>query len=625
MNMTDSSWHTIYALILCVLISAASCTDEKYDLDRFDSKAVVLKDITWPVGDINLITLADVLEIDDNASGALKVDSDGNIAFEFNSEAPLSIAVSVPPFDISFEESGVEGRKIILDMPSEIAGLKVSLLEQIMPEYYAGNISYEDLTGSPASVKKAVTISDEFVLSHYINDIKEIALDAEIMYEFSLGVKDIHGNNVDSHNAALYVEKGMTIDFPDWLAIYKNDEIDAYVIENKVDNKNVLTFIKDMRINNGSSIVFDMMIAKADVPAGFIVDGGYDEEGRPCKRLDVDVTDEKNMILIDGDIYLKPSDFDIVPKSMELNMDLSFMNMDVKSALVSLNAEMEIPDQSFSIPAVPEMLTGEGTVIDIYDPHMLFWVSNNSPLDINFHAHLSTYRNNVRLMDMYLSESGQNDPLVIPKKFNGTIGFSRRGTEGMIANPHIAGLFRTLPDMVKVDEIEVSASDELIRIYPGQTMECSVGYGFHAPLAFGTDFAIETELLLKDLAFNFEGLQVSTFRLAFDAVNTIPLSLDVKAIVLDQDGIPVNDIEIEADSRIQAGSLDRPSLSSVEMILKSKAGSIHMDGLKLLLTASCPEGYQGTALNISQGLEIKKLKIGLPDGISVDMELDKRL
>jgi hypothetical protein len=133
------------------------------------------------------------------------------------------------------------------------------------------------------------------------------------------------------------VEKDFTIDFPDWLSIRKNDDIDAYIVENNANNKNVVRFVKDMYIPAENSIVFDLILNKAEVPAGFLVDGGIDELGRPCKRLEVDVTDENNMILIKGDIYLTPSDFDVVPKELELNMNLSFRNLAVKSALVSLN------------------------------------------------------------------------------------------------------------------------------------------------------------------------------------------------------------------------------------------------------------------------------------------------
>ena len=115
------------------------------------------------------------------------------------------------------------------------------------------------------------------------------------MYEFKLAVKDVNDSYVESPKAAMHVEKDFTIDFPDWLSIRKNDDIDAYIVENNANNKNVVRFVKDMYIPAENSIVFDIILNKAEVPAGFLVDGGIDELGRPCKRLEVDVTDENNI------------------------------------------------------------------------------------------------------------------------------------------------------------------------------------------------------------------------------------------------------------------------------------------------------------------------------------------
>jgi hypothetical protein len=54
--------------------------------------------------------------------------------------------------------------------------------------------------------------------------------------------------------------------------------------------------------------------------------------------------------------------------------------------------------------------------------------------------------------------------------------------------------------------------------------------------------------------------------------------------------------------------------------VKSSSDGIKLDGLKLILNASCPADYQGTVINKAQGLELRNLRIALPDGVSLDAD-----
>ena len=248
MKKTIPSCRLTTVLMATIFIIATSCVDERYDLTKIDKTAVILKDISMPVGNIEPLTIEDFLTVDNFESSLIRPDDKGDFALEFEGREPITVAVSVPAFDMAFEETGVEGRKVVMRMPSEIAGMDVSMLEKLMPEYYNKHISYEELTGSLASLRKTVKLNDEFILSHYIKGIKEIELNAELMYEFKLAVKDVNNSYVESPKAAMHVEKDFTIDFPDWLSIRKNDDIDAYIVENNANNKNVVRFVKDMYI-----------------------------------------------------------------------------------------------------------------------------------------------------------------------------------------------------------------------------------------------------------------------------------------------------------------------------------------------------------------------------------------
>ena len=620
MKKTIQNCCILALLMLMPLSLMTSCVDENYDLSEIDTEIVILRDVTLPVGNLNPVSIADFLNVDNEESLMIRSEANGDMAFAYDADENISASFDVPTFDFEINEGAGAERTLSLTLPSVIAGMDVSLLEQYMPDYYNKNLSFKDITGKNASLTKSIEIEDDALLPYPIVDIKEADIDADITYEFSLAVKDKNGTNINSYGGAVYIAKGFTLDFPDWLMLKKNDSMDCYSIVAEGSNKNIIRFDKDFKITADQTVKFEILANKVEIPAGFIVDGGKDSEGRNCKKLTMDTSDPKNMVLVDGDFYVKASDFKKVPNVVEMNMHLSISTLSIKSALVSVNPDEELPDQSFKLPEVPEILRRSDVVIDIYDPVMKFDVKNESPLDVNVSGRLYAYRGDQELMNTYLGENGENTPLVIPHDFNGTIGYSRRGEDGMIANPFIGDLFRTLPDKVAIKNLKVTTGNDYVRITPGTYLECSVGYSFHAPLAFGPELALGFEYELDELGLDLQEVGITSARMAFDIVNTIPLALDLGVTALDADGNPSRDITVELDGNLGAGTLDAPSTSTVSLTLKSKGNGINLNGLRLDMQASCPTSHQGKVINRNQGIAIRNLKVSLPEGISLDLE-----
>ena len=602
------------------LVLVISCVDENYDLSKIDTEVVILKDVTLPVGNMNPVSIADFLNIDNEESLMIRSYENGDMAFAYEADEKISASFEVPTFDFEINEGAGADRTLSMTLPAVIAGMDVSVLEQYMPDYYNKNISFKDVTGKNASLTKSLEIEDDALLPYPIADIKEADIEADITYEFSLVVKDKNGTNINSYGGAVYISKGFILDFPDWLTLKKNDSIDSYSIVNDGSNKNLIRFDKDFKITADQTVKFEILANKVEIPAGFIVDGGKDSDGRDCKILTMDTSDPKNMVLINGDFYVRASDFKKVPNVVEMNMHLSISTISIKSALVSVNPNEVLPDQSFRLPEVPEILRRSDVVIDIYDPVMKFDVKNESPLDVNVSGHLFAYRGDQELMDTYLGENGADKPLVIPHDYNGTIGYSRRGEDGMIANPAIGDLFRTLPDKVSIKNLKVTTGNDYVRITPGTHLECSVGYSFHAPLAFGPELALGLEYEIDELELDLEEAGINNARMAFEIVNTIPLALDLGVTALDADGNPSKDITVDVDGNLGAGTLDAPSVSAVSINLKSKGKSLNLNRLLLVMQASCPTSHQGKVVNRNQGIAIRNLKVSLPEGVSLDLK-----
>ena len=445
-------------------------------------------------------------------------------------------------------------------------------------------------------------------------------LDTEITYQFTLKAKDVNGNVTSGTGGYAYIEEGFTIDFPDWLTITKKDNIDGYSIETQNNNKNILHFTKDLAVSADEAVTFNLSVNKIELPSSFIVSGGKDSDGNDCKILNIDPTEENNMIIINGDVYTKPSDFTVVPKEVDINMNFSFNSFSIKSALVSLNLNKSLDDQSFQIPEMPEIFTKKGIVIDLYDPEISFNLNNRTPLDINVYAHLYAYKDNQIVTDMYFAENGVNAPFTIPANYNGSICFSRRGEGDKIALPGIGDIFKSIPDEVAIKDLSVSSSNDYIRIIPGDDMGCSVNYRFAAPLAFGQDLSIDLDYEVTELKVDLNELAIKAAQISFDVVNTLPLSLSVEASIMNSDGTIANGMKINTTGNIKAGSIAAPSTSEVTITLNSNTSSTKLDCLKLAMKANCPREYQGIALNTRQGIEIRNLSISLPEGVEVNLE-----
>lgn len=604
--------------ILC--FSIQSCVDEKYDLTKIDTEAVVLKNTVIPIGNIEPVKIGDMLDITESGTNLIVQDSNGNIYFSFEGDSPVSASFTVPEFSIDFMDGTGEERKLILNLPSSIAGMGTEQLKEVLPDVYNAPISFESLTGQKASIRKVIQIDDECYLPKFVNDIKEVSLESSITYQFSLNVKDNNGGNINAYGGILYIKSGFTIDFPDYFTIAKNDNCDGYEIVDLGENKNILTFTKDFPISANESIALNIQLTKAEIPSGCIVDGMTDSDGDLHKKIYFDAENPANMILAEGDVYIMAKDFVKIPKAVEMTMNLSFDRLNVKSALVSLNVEETLPDQSFELPEVPDILRNNDIIIDLYDPVISFAVNNPTELDIMVGGCLHGYRDGVHKMSMYFGEDGVNEPFKIPSKYNGNINFSRRGESGMIPNPGISEFFKILPDQIRISDITFSISDNYFTIVPGQNLSCSLNYFFNVPLSFGPELSILFEHEISDIDIDLSEYGLSKAIISFETISTVPLALEVQAEVIDNSENKTSDLTIDVDGSVAPGTLSDPSVPSKITITLSSEKGINFDKLKLIYKATCPQAYCGYVLNTQHGLEIQNMKVTLPDGVSFDFE-----
>ena len=561
---------------------ACSCVNEAYDLDNVDGTAVIMKDVAMPIGNLDPIKINDIISFDD--ASMISKDADGNLFLQFKSSDSFSESFTVPSFTIPFSDV-ISGSELTFEFETgPFAG-------------QPGNSVSERFT-MPQNFKKSIKIDAQ--LPSEVLDAEYVQLAVGVQYSFT----------VESGTA--HIAEGFKLDFPDWMTVVKTDDNEAYVLVNDDDNKNVVNFVADKEVKDGTPLEVNLMITKVVFPEGSLVDG----------KVTLDDKAEANMIKVNGNIYMDTKDYEVIPPSVKVSMDLDFNDFNVRSARLSLDMDLAFGGQEINLPDYPEFFKSDGFVLDIYDVLLNFNVKNTLPLGLELNADFKAFKNSVEIEDVHIGANSPDGtvPLLIPAETeNTTLVFSKLGKDGAISLPLLGDMLIQQPDKIKVSDVVVSASRDFVEIVPGNTYDCSLGYELYAPLAFGKNFRLQYDLGLSDLAMDLSGYGISTAVLTMSVTNSIPLNFSLSAKALDADGQPVEGLDIEVIGDIASGVHGKPVTSDVELNLKSVGESVNFNSLDLTLVATAPaENHLGTALNENQGLEIKGISLRLPDGVTVD-------
>lgn len=579
-------------------IAVCSCVNEEYDLKKeIDGTAVIMKDVSMPIGDLEKITVDKILAFDSEDQMIVKAEN-GDLAFRFTGSDPIEADLTVPSFQIPLEDGSKGDDHNITVNTGALAGLNGA---DLVPD--------QQIHLKNQRVEKVIKVSDADLLPYQIIDIREVETATVIDYNFSVS------------EGAVHIGEGFQMDFPDWLVVEKYDNDANYVVETVSGNKNVVRFTKDVKISAGTPYIIDLIIRKITVPEGSIVDGGNDSEGRPCKKLMFDEEDEANMVIVTGDIYVDSKDFPVIPPKIDLKMHLEFSDFAVKKAEASLDMRMNLDDQEVAITEYPDFFKKEGVVMDLYNAYLNFHIANQIPLALDLNADFIAYKASAPVVDIKLGTAADAYPFHVPAAWTGTMSFSRLGNEeGVTAVPEIGNILTSLPEKVAVSNISAVSSHDYITIEPGQTFLCSVGYELYAPLAFGNDFRLIYDMDINDIGLDLKEAGVTSAKINFDVQNSVPLDFKIAAAALDAEGNPAEGMTLKVNGSAAPGTLAAPSSSPVSITLTSSTEGITLDALRLSLTATCPSSqYQGVALNSAQGLQISGLSLNLPEGITLDV------
>lgn len=567
----------IFTVVGMLVFSA--CVNEEYDLSKdIDTDMTLLKNVSMPLGNVEKISLSDILSLDEDGTSVIDKDENGYYIFSFAGDE-ISSEICIPGFDLSSSD-GIQTEPVEVKFNTgPFAGLSNDKVSE--------NIVYSELTGKLVQTSMDIQMDSE--LPEQILDVRSVVIDANVNVTFSVNA------------GTVYVKEGFEIKFPDFLSISNASSSDGIIMK----DASTMVVNKDYMVSSDNPLKVTLNLDKISVPEGSIVNGHL------LLNKDVSLT---------GDFYLSPSDFDVIPEDLNIVIKADILDLDVISSEVKLDFTESIEGSSMSIGDLPDFFTGEDICLDIHNPSLRFSIDNATPLSFDIMADIVASKGD----ESVTITLGEDPKITIPASSSKDYCISKRAsiTSDIITQiviPEISDIISIVPEKVDFKNISLSsANDDYINIITGEKYEAAISYEFYAPLAFDSEMNLSFTSEVKDLGMSLEGIGVRKMEIRLCLENSIPLNMSVSAVALDTESNVLDDITLTVSDVISAGSHETPTTSDIVLTLECTSDSVSFDGLRFEFNAFAPSGeLVGVALNENQGFEIKESAICLPEGITI--------
>ena len=623
MNLKKRSWIPWCAASI-VIACASGCVNEQYDLNKgIDMTIGADVNISVPVGSTEFIEIGDFLKIEESENNMIFMDeTTGDYYLSFSGDEPFSTTIEVPEINLGTTQS--ETVTVTIDI-SDNNDLKDFIGQPIDPDLIGtiGQSVFEyDI---PENSKMPITIDEE--LPEQVKDIRKINL--------ATSLSDI------------------VIAFPEFMTVEPAPTQSGVT----VNNGHEVSINAPLRIDSGNPPSISIIIKEIDFTKMSEGMGIVSVEGK--NRVIIGTDSQPVSVDVSGKIKVDLYDFASVPAEVGVIMDISLDQLVVESAEVKIDASETVEDQNIEVGELPEFLTSNNVVLDVYNPVIRLDVNNGSPLAASLDADINAFIGEESTLDspIHIGANGNpgTDPISISPNTDASIFVSRRGEHDNpqpgdidiavppgdidIAVPAIADLIKTVPEKLTISNIVIDAdSDSYLSVSPGESYECSVAYGVSAWMAFGPDLLIEYSTDIKDLnkslnpggsgdasgeqqeqgGLDYE-IDLRNVEIKFNLHNSIPLNVVLQAVPVDVYGNVMEDVEVKLTGDVKSGSAENPAVCPMAVNLKATLESIKtFDGIKLTIKGTSSEETVGVVLNSKQGIQLTDVSAKVSAGATIN-------
>ena len=443
--------------------------------------------------------------------------------------------------------------------------------------------------------------------AHDIDDaIKEIGvLKASSPTELIINLGITAGENMDFDNITftdLKITFPSILDFEPYTGLSNNIlDLNGLTI-NKGEEKNISLQVKGYKFGNetpdGKKIIGNTLNINEDV----IVEG-------------------KTTVLVEagssGTISFTPT--------------IELQEMDIQSVTGVIQPIIEPTGSTVNLENLPDFLEDDATELDITNPIFTFIAKNPLEAPIVLNGTMQGEKNGsiIEGSTVILGRNGIDQQDIILEKGDNIIALSRLGTGGPegsknIKVSNINDLIKKIPDVVKVDlnPLVEYATYYTVDLTTSYAMESN--YDIDIPLNFGSNLKIVYDETIDNFDLDLEDVDIKKAILSINAVNTIPLAMEIKnenVSALDANGNVIKDIDVTVEGTItesKDGKAEVSSTLNINLNETAEGAISKLDGLKLKVTA-VPGQATDVQLLSTQWLQLTDMKLKIPNGIKVDL------
>lgn len=572
------------ALLLTSLGVTTSCIDNSYDLNKDIDMTVNVggEHLAIPVGYTEQITLDKIIELDEGDDLQL-----------VNGEYHLLKSDKI-------DETNTSVKMVTVNESSNPIN-SINVLNNV--DYsQPGDVTVEDIE-SEGSVNTEAHGIDEAVIeigSLTANTPAKLTLSFEINKTNSISYSDV---TIDK----------MTITFPDFI---KFEEGQSGL------NGQVLTISNETL--SSSTYTIDLYISK-------YVFGEKYGDGNKVKEENGDriIKIENQKITVKTDVTVHQAQgtgsLSITPTAILAAMTVSEVNGTIKP-------NMDVKPTEVELTNLPDFLQDEEVKLDITNPVFSFKANNPLNEEIEMDGIMTGYKNGKVTKTVKIGSGNGGVPIKLKPSGNKqqTISIVRNektvvetGATKVIV-PNLNDIIETIPDRISVELKPAVKTDDYYTVNLGQDYVLNSEYNIDIPLSFGSGLKIVYEETIDDFDLDLEDVDIKKAIISITADNTIPLKMEIKnenVSALDVNGNKITDINVTVEGTITE-SKDGKSIATSQLninLVSTKEGAISkLDGLFFKVTA-VPEQATDVQLLSSQWMQLKDMKLKIPNGIKVDL------
>lgn len=558
-----------------------SCVDSSFDFDKDFDWSINTGYLAFPVGKTDTIFLDDIIEIDEGDDLQIVPDADGNgVAGEYHlikdgeiDRASANVRMATVDGSTTHIDPITAADESCVVSPSGMITTQISQTGDVKADAADIDDALKELGSLKAAAPTALTLN--------------------IKLEGNLNFSTISGN--------------LKVKFPSFLvfndpAVNANNEIQIPCSELQLN----VPYVRTLQLT------------------GYHFDGGLPVVNNEIHLNEqVVITGETNVQLPSGGQVGSGVKLQIVPTVL-----LADMSVDEVTGIIQ--PEIDATKTSVEISNLPDFLNDDETSLSVSNPVILFSAVNplNAPVDLTGKM-LGKKEDGTLISGSEVKfGAGSTDPILLQPGSN-LIALSRLGTGGPAGSQNIAvaninNLIAKIPDVVEVEMQPAVSYDKYYSIRLGHDYEVSGNYNIDIPLSFEEGLNIVYTDSADDLNSDLKDLDFAEAAVEFDAVNTIPLELEVKAenvTPLDINKQPLSDIKVEVEGGIAASADGKTSTRQtllIKMTEQVKGAMSRLDAIRFRVTA-VPGQAIGITLRSDQWMQLENIKVKVPKGINIDL------